>query len=118
MALSWPTTIPATADSWQEQDVDNILRTQTDAGPGKVRRKYTGVVSNISMNSVLTLEQVIALREFYRIDCQQGALRFSFPDPVTGVTTVYRWDGPPVFNNVGSLAFQCAMKWKQVPGDV
>lgn len=116
-AIPWPGTLPNTADTWQEQDVSVLLKTETDAGPNKVRRKWTGTVTNISLTSVLTSAQVVILKNFFRIDCMQGSLNFTFPDPVTGEISVYRWDATPSFTNLGSFAFQCSMTWKRIPGD-
>lgn len=117
MAISWPSTIPATLDTHQQSDVDVLLKTQTDAGPGKIRRKWTGVVTNVSGTSILTAEQALALIEFHRVDCKQGSLTFSFPDPMTKVLSVYRWDDVPKFTNLGPLAYQVTFQWKKVPGD-
>lgn len=84
-SLRWPAglpqSIPATASLSQEE---NVLRTDTDMGPAKTRRRYTAFVRLIDVASglVLDTEQLEELMHFYDVTTQCGALSFMWLNPV------------------------------------
>lgn len=79
----WPSSLPQMPlDNYSETTGVLIIRTQTDAGPAKMRRR--GQRSDtLSVSYNMSTTQVAALRTFVQ-DTLQGVLRFSYPHPRTG----------------------------------
>jgi len=83
---TWPASLPQTvkATSFQETAPKEVIRTQMDAGPAKVRRRFTAGVRLIKGNVALRvdppngLDDVSILDSFFLNDCAAGALSFSW----------------------------------------
>lgn len=104
MAL-WPDTLPAPAlSTLQESPPDNLIRTQMDKGPAKVRRRTTANVRPISFTLRLTPAQVETLDEFYVTTTYSGADEFTYIHPRTGATVNARFTEPPSYSeNEGAI---------------
>jgi len=62
----WPATLPTDAQyGWSETPGDSLVRTQTDAGPAKLRRRFTSTPSAFSFQFVMTKAQATRLIQFY-----------------------------------------------------
>lgn len=66
----------------------NIIRSATDSGPAKMRRRGTGV-STMDLSFILTTAQCTTLENFIK-NTLLGTKRFSFPHPRTGTTVEVR----------------------------
>ena len=56
---SWPATLPrALQGSYQETRPDNVLRTQTEVGPGITRRRTIANVAKVQFDLLLTTTQL------------------------------------------------------------
>ncbi len=77
---TWPTSLPqfVLTRNYKETAPDLVIRTQMDAGPAKVRRRFTAGVRPMEAMLVLTEDQLIVLDNFYLSDCQGGALSFTW----------------------------------------
>jgi len=94
--IAWPSTLPEViAPGYQAQDQDGLIRTQMDAGPVKVRRRYTACVEKISCSVVLDASELAIFDNFYRGTAARGARRFLMAHPVTGVLREFRFTEPP-----------------------
>lgn len=93
----WPTSLPERfdADGYEEEEANNILRSETDMGPPMVRKRTSANVLPVKGSLYLTTAQRATLREFYRDDCQSGSIRFSWVDQITGDPLEYRFKEPP-----------------------
>ena len=96
----WPGTLPQVV-SWQgyaRRLQDTRLRTAMDAGPPKVRSKYTATIVEQDLPVVFfTKAQWVLLETFYVTTLLQGTQTFEWTDPITGVTVNYRFKAPPIF---------------------
>jgi len=111
---TWPSVLPQDfqIDGYNETLPDVTIRTKMDAGPAKVRRRFTTNVRPIKCKLKVTDTQYVALASFYQNDCAGGALSFIwaikdpvlvalFPalitDVVNGIVTLtLRFTAPPI----------------------
>jgi hypothetical protein len=81
---AWPSSIPQNLllSNYSETWPDIVVRTQMDAGPAKVRRRFTADVRPVKGKLTLSGIELNALRTFYLSDCAGGAIAFSWTDPI------------------------------------
>ena len=96
-AATWPSTLPdkALARGYSESPPSVTLRTSMDAGPAKVRRRFTGGTRPVSVSQILTGDQVEILDTFFMGDLGGGSLAFEWKNPRTGSTVEFRFKNPP-----------------------
>ena len=75
-------------DGFEEEYADNRLRSETDAGPAKVRRRTSQNVGLMRGSMVLDAAQKAAFDTFFETTLLGGVLQFDFPDPAGGVLQV------------------------------
>lgn len=68
-----------------------VVRTQMDAGPAKVRRRFTAAPEFVDVELKMTGEQLALLREFIYGTIAGGALPFEWKDHRTGDECEYRF---------------------------
>lgn len=95
----WPLSLPQRplAQGFNEQVPNTLIRTQMEAGPPKVRRRFTAGIRTMDMQLRITPAQVDALDVFYDSTLQGGALPFDWVHPRTGVAATYRFVEPPSY---------------------
>ncbi len=78
----WPSTLPRQMmlDGQGETLPDGLLRSDTDAGPAKVRRRSSATPWEMSGTFRMSHTQYDAFRAFIDADLAGGALPFEFPD--------------------------------------
>lgn len=83
--IYWPEELPQVLilDGLSAEKQNNVIRTQMDAGPEKIRRRYTVATKNFNGQIVLTEAQRRILEYWYDNDIASGALRFLMKDPQT-----------------------------------
>ena len=100
----WPTSLPQKPlmAGFQEKPQNIMVRSQTDVGPVKARRRTTVAVTNFEMQFRLTSAQLATFRTFYATDIQSGVLTYSWKHPVSNVTGVFRLVEPPQIAPAGA----------------
>ena len=93
----WPSSLPQEliTDGYGQQAPNTIIATQMDVGPGKRRRRTSAGVQPVQGQIVVTEAQLDTLRTFFRTSLGDGALRFSWADPVSGSPVEMRFTEPP-----------------------
>lgn len=93
---AWPGTLPQCTqhNGYVETKDDGILRTSTDIGPQKRRKRTNAVVTNLSVSWVMTAAQLATLESFFQSTIQAGSLAFDFPHPRLGGTVSAVFAGP------------------------
>lgn len=83
--IMWPNSLPQVLrlDGQQAKRKSNVIRTQMDAGPDKVRRRYTVSVKIFEGSIIVTGKQRQILEDWYRDVLGDGVLRFVMKDPQT-----------------------------------
>jgi hypothetical protein len=89
---TWPSTLPPPVadNSAGYQAVSNAVRSNTEAGVAKVRRRFTAVATPFNCNLKLTQAQYATLITFYETTLLD-VLPFDWTDWRTGVTASYRF---------------------------
>jgi len=79
MSVTWPSSLPQAflIDDYKDQEPALFTKTEMDAGPPKLRRRFTAAQRPFSGSMVLTATQKATLRTFYQT---YGAGEISFPD--------------------------------------
>ena len=83
--------------SFTETPPQNVLRTQMDAGPAKLRRRSTSAVRPMSITLFLTKAQVATFDTFYVTTLSSGATKFNMYHPRTLVTGEFRIVNQPAY---------------------
>jgi len=105
---TWPA---ALRDLWlqnslKETPPKNMLRTQMDVGPVKVRRRTTSNVRQIGVQMFLTPTLVTTLDDFFVTTTKSGSLTLALKHPRTGTAGTYRFVSEPQYapHNRGFIA--------------
>lgn len=96
---SWPSTLPqrVLSEGYQEIAPDMVLRSEMDAGPAKVRRRFTAAVRTVRCQIALTSAQVATLDSFYVGTLAGGSLTIDWVHPRTQAATTFRMRQPPQY---------------------
>jgi hypothetical protein len=85
--IIWPITLPQVPQKGFQETVGvNILRSQTDAGPAKQRRRASRP-NEMTLSFIMTTAECEILETFIK-DTIKGVSRFTFPHPRKLGTTV------------------------------
>ena len=114
----WPESLPQVPllGGYDETPPALTLRTDMDAGPAKVRRRFTAGVRQYGMAFLLTAAQLGTLDTFFMDDLEGGALSFDFPAPRGGGTIAVRFVEPPAYTPAQSAdTWRVAVQLEQLP---
>jgi hypothetical protein len=94
---TWPASLPqfVLTEGFEESPPDVLLRTEMDAGPAKVRRRFTAGVRPLKAVIVCSSAQVTTLETFFAAALASGALPFDWVHPRTQAATSFRFVRPP-----------------------
>lgn len=98
---TWPAAFCPLAGSFQESPPNNVIRTNMDRGPDKVRRRTTANVRPLTFKLSLTPAQVNELDDFYNNETYGGADEFDYTHPRTGAPYKARFVSPPSYQDRG-----------------
>lgn len=118
--MDWPTTLPPLSglllQGYQSQFQDVALRSEMDAGPGKVRPRFTAASEYITGEFVLNGTEYLVLYGFWRDDLRFGALSFNATHPETDAPCVVRFMEPPIRRPInGRKLWRVAVKLEILP---
>lgn len=108
MAEVWPPSLPQRFASITQGEGEGSIRSETDAGPGKVRRRFSATRNNIQGTMLMNVTQINTLRAFWRTTLLQGSEDFTMPDPYDSDplnTVTVRFKEPPTWTNEGPVVF-------------
>lgn len=77
---------------------DNVVRTEVDAGPDLVRRRYTRRKRGFVVSLVMAGIDLKALVTWHRDTLKDGSLTFTWQDPVTDLDVELRFTAPPTYS--------------------
>lgn len=113
----WPASLPQNPQlmGFQESGAGATVRTQMDAGPAKVRRRFTIEVRNISLALVMTTAQVATFDTFWTSTISYGALAFDWVDFRTLAAQTYRIASRPAYTALGNGYWRVEFMLETVP---
>jgi hypothetical protein len=117
-AAVWPSTLPAAPElaGYGEGMGKQVLRTEMDAGPAKLRRRFTAAPRPYTMPMTLSGAQLEALVDFWSDDCQGGALAFTMRHPRDAEETILcRFTEEPKWTALGGGVFRVALELEILP---
>lgn len=110
MAVNWPPQLPQAPGSFNEQPKSVVVRTSTDSGPTKTRRRFTKAARTATMSFLLTIEQYAILDSFFENDCAGGAISMLFTHPWTQTVREMYITEPPNYSNDSGLGVSVSLK--------
>lgn len=117
---TWPTSLPQTPlqEGFSEELPRVTITTPMDAGPAKVRRRFTAGVTKYTMEFDLTTAQRATFITFFETTTLGGSIKFDFPDPVTGSVTDFRFDqakGTPQIKSLSGNIYRLTAPMEKLP---
>lgn len=117
--VQWPAGLQQklNSDSFQETLGETLIRSSTDVGPAKFRRRLTRGTKGWTVSILGDTTAYTELVTFFNTTVAGGATRFEFDHPISGVTELVRFAEPPVIKTLGSggVKFSFSMKWEVLP---
>jgi len=117
--ILWPGALPQQllVEGYEEQLSNMLIRTEMDAGPAKVRRRFTAAPRPVNGQIVVTPAQLVFFRAWYYNVLLGGSLRFGWTDPfTTDEITNLLSNGGFEEGTEGWLNYQCTSA--SIPGGV
>jgi hypothetical protein len=104
---TWPSALPndPLKQAYEETFQDQTLRTKMDAGPDKVRRRFTAGARYFRMPLRLTKDQVEIYLTFWETTLSAGSLPFDWTHPRTKGAAEFMFMGPPKISDAGGNKF-------------
>lgn len=101
--ILWPEDLPQSPllDGWQETLPDNVIRSDMEQGPAKLRRRSTAASGKMGLQFLLSPAQCLSLDLFYTNTLQGGVKAFAFTHPRHGGALACRMESPPQYSPAG-----------------
>lgn len=115
---NWHTDLPQTLFvSGYSQTYPNVaIKSEMDAGPAKVRRRFTAGVEPVSGTMIMTAAQLATLDTFYNTTLLGGALRFSWTKPPAhSAACEMRFTEPPTWTAIDPGMYEVNMSFEVLP---
>jgi hypothetical protein len=113
----WPVSLPKPLfDGYTEGMADNRLRSRTDIGPPKVRRRTTANIRPIRFSMVMSDAQLVTFKNFINVTILGGTLPFIMTDPVAGGNiTVQIGEAMPNWNPISNTKWLVTLDGEVMP---
>lgn len=118
MAQAWPGSGFPTKflyDGYSERWAENIVRSNMDVGPAKVRRRSTAGVRRFTCSQVLTKTQVATMQTHYETTCAYGSISTTITDPRTGSSIEVRFVTPPAIVVLANEKYRIQYDFEVLP---
>ena len=114
---TWPGTLPQnfSADGYDESPPDNVIRSQPDTGPAKIRRRTTANVRPYKTTLRFTAAQMTTFETFYVTTLVSGSLAFDWNEPRSGSVKSFRFVSPPKYQARGGDFWNVGLDLEQLP---
>ncbi len=91
----WPASLPqdVLVEGYEHGWGVGVIRSQTDIGPAKQRRRFTAVVQQLAVLTEVDRTQLATLQSFWRDTLGFGALPFDWVYPPTQAAVTFRFVG-------------------------
>jgi hypothetical protein len=120
MPLVWPASLPVVplVDGFEELAVNITIRSSIDAGPPKVRRRFTANVSQITCRYTFSKAHCTTLDDFYFVSAAGGAIPFEWLHPRREETINVRFKEPPKYTAQAPDVWTAACIFETLPPGV
>jgi len=93
----------------------DIITTQMDTGPAKMRQRSTAGTIPMSCACMVDATERAEVYAFYTTSCAGGSLVFDITDPFVGGTVEMRWKSPPTETKIASDLYRITLDWEVTP---
>lgn len=109
---SWPAELPqrVLTDGYSEKQRDGRLFSRTSSGPGKVRRRYSSAVLQVTAAMIVTYAQKARFERFWDDETAGGSLPFIMPDQTHDGLALLDGGGLPILDG-GGLPILITANW-------
>lgn len=112
MSVVWPPGLPDLQPEGLSVERQNTtLRTQMDAGPEKVRRRFSAAAKTLRIPMMLSGAQLAIFRTFYETTLSEGVTQFQWENPETDATVSFRFLREPVWSLETGSASTSTRRW-------
>lgn len=117
MAQTWPVTLPSyfLKGSYREAPIDQTIRSATDLGRPRVRRRFTRDIIVVSGIMRMTQSQVDSLKTFYYTTCVGGTDSILITNPFNAIQSEYNFLSPPEFVHIGHDRYDVSLSLELLP---
>ena len=114
MAL-WPSYLPAcvSADSYAEQWVEGVARSEMLVGPAKTRRRFTRLRRMIQRSFVVNKTGYTRFWDYIDNDLAGGARAFEVAHPISGIQVSLKLAAMPQVSTIGVDAFRISLSLEE-----
>lgn len=115
---AWPAALPQTlfVGGYGQTYPNVTIKSDMDAGPAKVRRRFTAGVEPVSGTMLMDATELAALDTFYNTTLLGGSLRFSWTKPPAhSVACEMRFTEPPTWTAIEPGMYQVSMSFEVLP---
>lgn len=93
----WPASLPDISLALTETRQDATIRSSMDAGPMKMRRRFSAASRYVTGSVIMDNTQRATFDTFFETTIAEGALPFDMDDPRDGTSLEWRFMEPPAF---------------------
>ena len=111
-----PTSISGCMQTWSEEALPNTIRSETDDLTVKVRRRTTGLVTNIDCQVTLEASKFDDFMLWFKVNQLGGSIPTRIRRPQDGKEIVARMRTPPKVEWVDKKAFTATLAFEMMPG--
>lgn len=115
---AWPASLPQffLEAGYREPLEDQLIESDMDAGPAKVRRRFTTATRIISGSIAMTQAQAAVFETFFATTCAGGSLPFTWVHPRTRAPATFRFRKPlPTVQQVSGDMVVYALRLEMMP---
>lgn len=103
-------------DGYNEALPDGTIKSDMDAGPSKVRRRFTATVTPISGAIIVTASQLATFKTFFNTTLLKGALRFNWTEPPAHTTSCeMRFTDVPTYTALSDETYKLLLPLEILP---
>jgi hypothetical protein len=109
----WPGTLPQYFEvGVQDTRQQGFIRSQTETGPYKQRKRFTATSRFLSGTMLLTGTQRATFETFYKTTLSEGTDEFDFIDPADFSTVSVRFAAVPTLSGVAGGGTAGTAQWR------
>ena len=117
MAYDGPTTQPPEGldgcwSTWDETQVDNVVRNTMDKGNVRTRLRYTGINRTVNASVKLTADKYVLFRNWFNRDQAFGSKPTYCQTPY-GSRELFLWTAPPTIKWIDQNHFEATVQMYQ-----
>ena len=115
---AWDTDLPAKlfVNGYTQSLPDVTIKSDMDAGPSKIRRRFTAGIEPVSGTMVMSAAQLATLGTFYNTTLLGGSLRFSWTKPTAhSVACELRFTETPSWISLGADNYEISLSFEILP---